>query len=292
MKKLLILPSLLLTTIVNGQNINYQKTNDQPIFPKYSVNLDLLNMDANFANTDNISFNAGLWGYASVFSGLEAQYNLQKSYLLLGKLVNKNYVGNTEINVGVAYFLPEFSRNENVKVILSQKTSFDGRYTLTNYINVPCKVAYKFGVEGGIHYRISPYEFESETNYTNLDLNMSNFGMYFGPVLRRSNSVRISYDNGKSYAINSANCDIFMDALVLPVNTFKDAETKTIVSETIKNEIKQFPIGFRAGCRLYQSDTREHKGKRFGLCYSGAIGKKPYQGWFMSASLGITILKK
>ncbi len=289
MKKILLIAWVLICFNYYSQQINYTVTHNQPIFPKYSLNLDLLNMDANFKNSDNLSFNAGLWGYAQILGGFEAQFNIQKSYLQLARLVNKNYVGNLEASAGAAYFLKQFDRAENVRVVLSEKTSYDGRYTLTKYLMVPGTVSYKFGVQGGALYRSSPYEFEVQ--YDSKDLNMTNIGLYAGAVIKRSTSLKISY-NGKNTALYSGNWDFFADALILPVSSFKDTQTQAAISSSDKELIKQSPLGFRAGCRLYQADKREITGKRFGVCYSGTFGKKPYQGWFLSASIGITLLKK
>lgn len=289
MKKTLTISVILICSHFYSQQINYTVTHNQPIFPKYSLNLDLMNMDANFKNSDNLSFNAGLWGYAQILGGLEAQFNIQKSYLQLARLVNKKYVGNLEASVGAAYFLKQVNRGENVRVVLSEKTSYDGRYTLTKYLMVPGTVSYKLGVQGGAYYRSSPYEFEVQ--YDSKDLNMTNFGFYAGAVIKRSTSLKISY-NGKNTALYSGNWDFFADALILPVSSFKDTQTQVAISSSDKELIKQSPLGFRAGCRLYQADKREITGKRFGVCYTGTFGKKPYQGWFLSASIGITLLKK
>ncbi len=290
MKKILIVLSLINVSSFFSQLVSYVKIHDQPVFPKVSLNLDFVNMDANFGNFDNLTFNIGAWGYVALPANLEVQFNVQKSYLTLGKLLNKSYVGNTELNVGSAYFLKEFSRTENVKMILSQKTSYDGRYTLTNYIEVPAKATYKLGIEGGFHFRSSPYD--CETDFYSEKLNMTNIGFYVGPVLKRSTSAKITLENGNKTALNSANWEFFLDGLFLPVNSFKVSETDVKITDATRDLIKQNPLGFRCGARMYQADKKENTGKRFGLCYSASFGKKPYQGWFMAASLGMTILKK
>jgi hypothetical protein len=248
-----------------------------------------MNMDANFGNFDNLSFNAGLWGYASLPKNLEAQFNIQKSYLQMGKLINRSYVGNIEANAGAAYFIKIKNKKENVKIVLKSWTSYDGRTTISKYIMVPATVAYKIGVQGGAHYRLSPYEFEQD--YLSQDLNMTNFGFYGGAVLKRSSSTRISFNDGKDKGQFSANIDVFVDALILPINKFTDTETKTTLTGSAKEAVTQIPLGFRAGCRLYQADSKSNTGKRFGVCYSASFGKKPYQGWFMTGSIGITLLK-
>lgn len=290
MKKIILLIATIVCKTSFGQQINYNITHNKPIFPKYSLNLDLMNMDANFKNFDNLSFNAGLWGYASVFKGLEIHFNAQKSYLTLGKLINKSYNGNTELNVGAAFFLKNFIRNENLKVILSQRTSYSGNYTITNYIEVPGQVAYKLGIQGGLYFKNGPFKLES--SYQDQRYNMTNAGLYAGALLRRSNSLKISYENGKKWALNSANYDIYFDALYLPINQFKSSETALEMTETTKNSIAQSPIGFRFGCKVYQVESKAISGKRFGIAYSMSIGKKPYQGWFLTSSIGLTLLKK
>lgn len=285
MKNLILLLFVFSISYAHAQMIEYRTLNDQPVFPKYSLNLDLMNMDVNAGNFDNLSLNAGLWGYASIAGGLEAQFTVRQSYLQLARLVNKQYVGNTEVNLGAAFFFKKFNRNENVRVILKQKTFGDGS-TLTTSIRVPATVSYKLGVQGGVHFRSSP--FESEVG----DLNMTNTGIYAGVVLRRSNSLKIELAKSGKTAINSANYDFFADALILPFNTFKYTKDKTFVSAADRKDISQFPVGFRAGCRLYQADVKANTGKRFGLCYTSSLGYKPYQGFFLEFGLGITLLKK
>jgi hypothetical protein len=265
--------------------VEYRTLNDQPVFPKYSLNLDLMNMDVNTGNFDNLSLNVGLWGYTSIAGGLEAQFTVRQSYLQLARLVNKQYVGNTEVNLGAAFFLKKFSRSENVRVILKQKTFVDGS-SLTTSIRVPATVSYKLGVQGGVHFRSSP--FGSEVG----DLNMTNTGIYVGAVLRRSNSVKIQLAKNGNNIVNSANFDFFADALILPFNTFKYSDNKTAITDVDRDIIRKFPIGFRTGCRLYQGDVRANTGKRFGICYTASLGHKPYQGWFLEFGLGITLLKK
>lgn len=290
MKKILLLLCLFTNKGAFSQQINYSILHNEPLFPKYSLNLDLMNMDANFKNFDNLSFNTGLWGYVSLIKGFELNFNVQKSYLTLGKILNKNYNGNTELNAGASYFLRKFSRTENIKVILSQRTSYSGNYTITNYIQVPGKVAYKLGVQGGLYFKNGPFKVEAiswDNHY-----NMSNFGVYAGTLLRRSNSLKISYENGKKDALNAANYDIYFDAIYLPVNQFRIVESGAEISDANKDAISQNPFGFRFGCKMYQAESQSVSGKRFGLSFAMSVGKKPYQGWFLTSSLGITLLKK
>jgi hypothetical protein len=275
--------------IVLSQQVEYKIIHDQPVFPKVSLNLDLMNMDANFGNFDNLSFNAGLWGYVNLTPKIETQFNIQKSYIQLGKIINKAYTGNLEINAGSAFFIKSITKTENVKVVLKTWTSFDGRTTISNFIMVPATVSYKLGIQGGAHYRLSPYEFEQD--YLSQELNMTNLGFYAGGVLKRSSSTRISFNDGKDKGQFSANIDLFADAMLFPVNKFVDTETKTALTGVAKDAVKQSPLGFRLGCRLYQADSRPNTGKRFGLCFSASFGKKPYQGWFMTGSIGMTLLK-
>jgi hypothetical protein len=285
MKNLILLLFVFSISYAHAQMIEYRTLNDQPVFPKYSLNLDLMNMDVNAGNFDNLSINVGLWGYASIAGGLEAQFTIRQSYLQLARLVNKQYVGNTEVNLGAAFFLKKFNRNENVRVILKQKTFGDGS-TLTTSIKVPATIAYKLGVQGGVHFRSSPYGAEVG------DLNMTNTGIYAGAVLRRSNSVKIQLAKNNNTISNSANYDFFADALILPFNTFKYSDNRTSITDADRDIIKAFPIGFRAGCRLYQADVKANTGRRLGICYTSSFGHKPYQGWFLEFGLGITLLKK
>jgi hypothetical protein len=268
-----------------AQMVEYNIIHNQPAFPKYSLNLDLMNMDANFNNFDNLSFNLGLWGYVGLSKNLETQFSVRQSYLQMGRLLNRKYVGNSEANVGAAFFLKESTRNENVRVILKQDVIGPGYATLTNFIMVPAKVSYKFGVQGGLHFRSSPFDSDDSD-----ESNMTNTGFYAGVVLRRANSLKISL--GEGTALNSANYDFYFDALFLPFNTFKSTSTGDFLTKAEVDLFRRAPLGFRAGCKLYQADVKSITGKRFGMCYNTAFGIKPYQGWFIECGIGITLLKK
>lgn len=114
-------------------------------------------------------------------------------------------------------------------------------------------------------------------------------GLYAGFAGRTFTSVFANV-TGYGNVFTSIGTDLYFDVLFLPVNTFIDLQ-KNNVTETVKKYANSGPLGFRVGYKLYQIDPREKTDKMFGLSGNFETGVRPHTGFFMSAGIGLTLIK-
>jgi hypothetical protein len=284
MKKLFILLALSISSYGISQDlIKYNIIKNEPLEPKNSFNLEFLNMDVNSKFVDNTSFNVGLFGFSKISNKLMISYQANKSYGTLGGLLNKKFPGNLDINGGIQFFISEKTIDRKVDVVLDSKQRDVGntRYTTTKSLTVPATILKKIGFQGGILMKRSALEFEDSQNA----LAHTGIGFYAGLISRKITNVIIT-DEKYGNSFRSFGSDVFFDALIIPVNRFKDITNNTLESH------KGFPIGFRCGYKLYQVEKKEFTGKRFGIAGTASFGYRPFQGWNLSAGIGISILKQ
>ena len=283
MKKVISVLSIVSISVVFGQNqIQYNILKNDPVEPRNSLNLEFMNMDVNTKFVDNLSFNVGLFGYSKVTNNLNVAYQINKSYMVLGRLLNKQFPGNLDVNAGIQLFLSDNTSNRTVNVVLDSKDKSVGNttYTLTKSVSVPATVRKKSGIEGGAIVKRNAFEFLDTDNL----LAHTSIGIYAGILSRKITNIVI-YDDNYGNSFRSFGSDIFFDALILPVNTFKSVETG------LTEKHKSQPFGFRCGYRLYQVEKKEFTGKKFGISGTASFGYRPFQGWNLSAGIGISILK-
>jgi hypothetical protein len=284
MKKIICAVFVIVTTSSFAQElVEYKVIKDEPTEPKNSLNLEFMNMDVNAAYFDNLSFNLGVNGYSKITDNLYVTYALNKSYLVLGRLLDKTFPGNLEINSGVQFFFKENTFKRTVNVVLDSKEETHGstRYTTTTSIPVPATIKKKLGFEGGANFRRCAFEFED----SEFVLSHTGIGLYSGIVSRKITNV-IIYDERYGKSFKSVGADVFFDVLIMPVNTFKQ------VSSGVKETHKALPFGFRCGYKLFQVEKKEFTGKNFGISGTASVGYRPYQGWNVTAGVGFTILKR
>ena len=283
MKKVISVLSIVSISVVFGQNqIQYNILKNDPVEPRNSLNLEFMNMDVNTKFVDNLSFNVGLFGYSKVTNNLNVAYQINKSYMVLGRLLNKQFPGNLDVNAGIQLFLTDNTSNRTVDVVLDSKDKSVGNttYTLTKSVSVPATVRKKSGIEGGAIVKRNAFEFLDTDNL----LAHTSIGIYAGILSRKITNIVI-YDDNYGNSFRSFGSDLFFDALILPVNTFKSVETG------LTEKHKSQPFGFRCGYRLYQVEKKEFTGKKFGISGTASFGYRPFQGWNLSAGIGISILK-
>ncbi len=263
--------------------IQYKVLKNDPSEPKNSLNLEFVNMDVNTKFVDNLSLNIGLFGYTKLTNNLNVAYQVNKSYMVLGKLLNKQFPGNLDINAGFQIFLTDNTFNRNVSIVLESKDKTVGKttYTMTKSLSVPATLRKKLGIQGGAIVKRSAFEFADTENL----LAHTSIGFYTGILSRKITNVVI-YDDKYGNSFKSFGSDIFFDALVLPINTFKSVETG------LAEKHKSQPFGFRCGYRLYQVEKKAYTGKKFGISGTASFGYRPHQGWNLSAGIGVSILKQ
>jgi len=301
MKNLIILFAFGFIPQLSAQNINYEIIKNEPREPKISVNLDIFNLDMNSGikniRIDNISMNLGAFGYVKIVDQLEIDFNIHKSWLAAGRLGYKLYPGNLEINTGVNFLLTNRTRVKSTKVILDEKVTetYSKKTTTTTYLMVPTNQQKRFGVRGGLYQKSGPFnldDYSDGASFPRRETKISSVGLYVGLLSKTINNIIIKDDKyGLSY--NSIGINVYFDALIIPVNRFKDLNQENeVISDLVHDYEKTFPIGFRLGVRKYQIEKKEFTGKKFGKNFNFEIGYKPYQGAFVNAGIGITLVKQ
>ncbi len=282
-----------------GQNeVKYSVISDQPPEPTLNINLSLLDFDFSTKNLDGASLNIGAFGFARLTERIEANFDIRKSYFVIGKFSFADYPGNFESSVGGSFSLGTKTVTKPTAVVLDFKEEFGykEKTETTTSITIPANRFIANRVRGGIYFKRGPYSpealnFESVLNPPVSYMTLTSFGIYAGIVRRSVTNVFIDTDKyGKAY--NSAGRDLFIDALIVPVNNFREIESGDNVTSEVRSYANNIPVGFRAGWRLYQIEKKALTNKKFGLCGSVEVGFKPYLGWFMGGTLGLTIVKK
>lgn len=315
MKKFLLSCSVLLSINVLSQNVDYKVEYDNPQEPKLLLNLSLIDIDMNSGikniRTDNISINAGIWGYYKIFDQLEAEIDLKKSYLTAGRIGFKDYPGNFETSLGANLFFKSTTKiNPKTRVVLKSETNRDyGRnqdVTTTTFITIPAKRKVSLALRGGLYQKYGPFNYGDYAEDDNVlippfeETSISSLGIYAGLLRRSITNIAIRDDKyGKS--INSGGTDLIFDVLFVPVNTWKSLRDAVAAEEgeNVTQQVKDFdgpggsnsPIGFRLGYKTFQVEKKKVTGKKFGISGTFYIGYKPYQGWFVQGGFGITIVK-
>ena len=302
-KKLLIAALFANSTLLAQQPIKYDLIKDEPIEPRISVNLDLFNLDMNTKlkslQLDNISLNLGVFGHVMPVSFAGIDFNIHKSWLIMGKLAFKDYPGNLETNVGGFFFFTDRRVvKQKTKVILkSQGGKYEGKEIITTtFIEIPSQQQKRFGVRAGLYQKTGPFNFGDYSDGTGaFDYTAFNsFGMYGGFLWRRITNIFI---NEVTYGKcgTSDGTDIYIEALLIPVNRFTALDPTYTGDKNVTNIIKaagkDLPLGFRLGFKRYQVDKKAVTGRKFGRAGIAEFGYKPYWGWFATAGVAITLVK-
>lgn len=310
MKKALTFTAVfLLSAMAFGQNVQYRVlSNEPPVSPRFSLNADLFQLDVPLFRIDSYSVNAGLWGYFEpVHEKIGVQFLARKSYLALGRLGYKKFPGNLELEAGGYLVLRNYVKNKQTKVTLKKEysgttysTNVSGdrvgtRTEIETYILVPSDKKKYLMARGGAYFKrfgmSTTHISDKDESFAGPDyIAYNSAGIYAGINLRTITSLFIETDE-YGVQFNSIGQDLYADVLILPVNTFTDTETGESASDVIKNATKSFPVGFRAGYKLFQVDKRAKTGKTFGMSATAEVGYKPYAGFTLAAGIGMTFVK-
>jgi len=266
----------------NAQNVNYKITKDDPSKrANFIMNLDLMQLDMS-KNLSGGSFNVGVWGMYNVMPNLYADYKFEKSWLSFAKLDAgaPGVVGNLDFESGATFNLLSSSKNKNMKVVLNVDESYSGSYktTTTTFLMVPGTIKKVTSVRGGYIFKRNTYEWEK--TFSNGYEPMTRMGLYSGISFDRYTNLHINAD-GYGHCMNSVGSRFYLDLLLMPVNT-------SPLAKVANNN----PLGFRAGWQVFQSYPKADTGKNFGLSSDIQMGLRPYTGFYFTASVGVTIIKK
>lgn len=276
MKKATILCMLLFTaTITYAQSVDYKiiKNNPENLSERY-LNLELMGQDLAF------DFNE-----ASIFIGTNGFYKINekiKAEALL-RLQVFNIVGSgmgVHLEGGVFTPLKKYYKNKDVNIIMgSSYGSISGKYgnntrsgTTTNYFTTKGKYLNQLGVRGGVYLRNSVYY--EDLNFSEIDVKYNTIGVYLGA--EKITQAFVEAIIGKRDKYGQVRSRIYLDALVLPVQSIENDIIRT-------DDI----LGYRAGFQWQQKPG--YDGSWFRPVYNAEIGSRPFTGFYIQVSIGITL---
>lgn len=289
--------AVMLTNLLNAQTVNYTVLSDNPekYIPRLNLNVDLFQMDGSFYNIEGLSFNTGVWGNYMIQERLGVSASINKSLFTFGRLGNKDFRGNFEVQAG-ALFLPLKSvKKKDITVVLSQKESqsltTNERITTTRSIKVPGQVIKYKGFRAGLINKsvgFDLYDLNKKFNAPTGSYNYYSMAIYGGIMSRKLKSIKVEVE-GEGTRGTSAGDELFVDATFNAVSMWDGDPT---LSKNIKTAVNHLPFGFRVGWNRYQIAPKSETGKRFGGSGHFELGWRPYQGWYIAGSISLTIIKK
>jgi hypothetical protein len=287
-----------------AQNVNYKILQNDPenYSPKLNLNLELMQLDAAFNNVLGMSFNAGLWGNAQLNSRIGIDFAARKSYLSFSKFSNKEMAGNTDLMAGAFLFPIKKAKTKKVKVVLKSKRGVNSagkEVVTTTFINVPGTRLKFHGVHSGLMFKRTGFDLSDllkEIDNKKLEhTNYTTAGIYAGYIYRQLTNLVIDAE-GYGKRFHSVAREFYVDVTYNPINSFQKLTEnpleEKLYNTTVKDLADQNPIGFKIGWRTFQIAPRSVTGKRFGGSGAFEAGIRPYLGWFVSGSIGLTLLKK
>jgi len=303
MKKTLLSFALISLVVSSGaQTISTELVTDNPNIDNWlSVNVDLFDMEIPGSSLDaaieNLSFNAGVWGHVEVPKlPIGLQYSYRQSWFVLGAIGNKNMPKHKELQLGASFFLKDNTKSKSLKVGLKSSSSETKttRTTTQTYINKNGKQRNQLGLRAGLLYKASGLTIDTENpTPSNIEtIEYKSTGLYAGILNRKTTNLVLNTDRFGLVSTASKASNIYLDAIIGFSNTFVDIDNANAdVSDEIKTHLDGFPIGARLGFQVYQVEKRDITGKMFGLSARGEAGYRPYYGPYLSASVGLTIIK-
>jgi len=293
---------MLVASATYAQTVETETTTDNPNINNWlSVNLDLFDMEMPFSSTEaavqNISFNVGTWGHLELPQlPVGVHFSVRKSWFVLGALGNKNMPKHSDVQVGAHYFFKDNTRKKSLKVGLNSTSTETKttRSTTETYVKMNGKQRNQLGVRGGILYKASGFSIDTE-NPTPTNIETTKYqstGLYLGLLNRKTTNLVVDTDKYGRASTASKATNLFIDAIIPFGNSFEDVDNNNAdVSDEIKTHIDGFPMGARVGYQVYQVAKREVTGKMFGISARGELGFRPFYGPYLSASVGITLIK-
>ncbi len=311
-KPALFFTAVALASQAFAQKVSYKILQDDPqnFHPKLSINLLIGGIEMGVKNIQGTNVYVGAFGHYLLNDRLGLQFNAGYSLLTLGRLGYPDYPVSKQLNAGAMYLLSKSVKSKQIKVILKieRGTNRDGREVqTTTYLMVPGTRQVYNGVRGGLYYKGGAFGFHEQKNasldalgFENASLN--SMGVYAGLMHRALTNLIIKTDKYDK-CMNSLGVDVYLDALIVPVNSFTLLNTPGFgstgafkpdnnITDEVNKYIKSSPIGFRIGWSGFQISPKSVTGKKFGMCYNFEGGLLPYQGWFIRGGVGITLAKR
>ncbi|MCC7297530.1 MAG: hypothetical protein IT244_04290 [Bacteroidia bacterium] len=295
---------LMASSLLKSQNINYKLLQNDPenYIPKFNLNLEFMQLDGAFNNIMGMSFNAGVWGNVQIAPRIGIDFGARKSYLSFAPLVNKEMAGNTDLTAGAFLFPIKKAKTKKMQVVLSSSrgtNKMGETVETTRFIMAPGTKLKFAGVHAGVMYKRTGFDLQDlikdlddskleHTNYTT-------GGIYAGYIFRQLTNLVLDVE-GYGKRFHSVAREFYADITYNPINNFQKFTANPLDEKTyntnIKNATNEGAIGYKIGWRTYQIAPKSVTGKKFGLSGAFEAGKRPYLGWFVSGSVGLTLFKK
>lgn len=303
-KSFTVVICLMAVSLLKSQNLSYKILQDDPenYIPKFNLNLEVMQLDGAFNNIMGVSFNAGVWGNVQINSRLGIDYGARKSYLSFAPLVNKEMAGNIDLMAGAFFFPLKRAKTKNIQVVLSSSRGTNNvgqTVETTRFITVPGTRLKFNGLHAGVMYKRTGFDLRDlikDWDDKNLEqTNYSTAGVYAGYVFRQLTNLIVDVE-GYGKRFNSVAREFYMDVTYNPINNFQkfnnNPQDEKTYNTNVINAANQSPIGFKIGWRTFQIAPKSVTGKKFGGSGAFEAGFKPYLGWFVSGSVGLTLFKK
>ncbi len=308
MKKLIVLLIVIALSHsgLRAQNINYEISYDNPDFqPFLNLNLSYLDVDVPFASLDALNLNAGLWGFFEPVKGIGVDFKFRRSYLTMAQLGYQNPPAFGNYELGGYYRFGGYLKKKPTKIVLDIDWDADGdeyndkRVFQTKSISIQALNKRDYLLRAGYLHLSSPITVDELTDPSGADIfadgigRASLNGLYAGLALRTFRNVFIKTDQfGDQF--NSLGRTFYFDALFTGTSLsdpYEDPNVLVFNEDAAKEAIGSLPLGFRLGLSSYQIEKKARTDKTFGMSTNYEVGYRPYIGWYLSAGLGITLVK-
>lgn len=299
----LLVAALFAVGSATAQTVNYKvTTNDVSNPAKVIINLEPLHMELplhSLAGINDMSFNVGGFGTVDPISRMGVDFGFRKSLFTLGQIGQDSFPQRTEWWVGGHLFLADKTVSKEMPVGLETDVrdnyGTNTRTTTVTYVNVPGDIRKLYGLRGGLFRRSTPRSLDDdlapEMAFTFTRQNAT--GIYLGVLRRKLVNLVLDTDEYGLVSTASHGDDVYLDLLVVAGNNFINPLTEENVTDQTKDLLGSgFPLGARLGMNLFQIAPRAQTGKHFGLAGNFEMGYVPYGGFYLGASLAMTIIKK
>lgn len=291
----------------SAQTVNYTTEADNPAdyMPRLNINLMIAGLDGSYTNFEGMYFYAGSHGQFMLNNSMGIQWNVNRSWMNLGRLGFPDYKAPFDANAGAVLYFTNTSRTRQLNVILKSEAGSKQGSTITTSIKVPGTRNFQWGIHGGLYFKSQAYGF-GDTRFDVIEsagLEHANYkctALYGGIIRRRLTNLILNVDTyGKRF--NSLGFETYMDALLTFSNRFILLDPDVVgtefkqgqnITEIVKPFADSSPIGFRIGWNGYQIAPKSVTNKKFGGSYNFEVGKMPYVGIYVRGGIGLTIVKK
>lgn len=276
MKKFIYLFLMLCTFSFSAQSVNYKIVEDNPdaIADSY-INLELFGGDFDFDFNDASIF-AGANGYYSLSEKLKIEATLRLNYI---NLSGGGFGSQSE--AGVLFILKSSTKTDKVPIIYSHNNDYFSKelvknIKVTKVFEVDGTYKNQFGVRGGLYYKNSSFDAAASGTTSSQIADFSITGIYAG--FEKISQAFVKTLVGKNFKYGQGRTRMYADAMFFPVKT---------INSNVVNAGDESSFGYRAG---FQWQTKPVEGGWFKPVYTAEIGNRPFTGFYILVSAGITLM--